>query len=142
MWRKLSQTCIVERVEPCVEFWTKSFGFKTLIAIPEGDKLAFATVARDKVELSYRSRSSLIADVEALADVSLQDASILTIEVDSVDEIVSKLDGLDAIIPRRRTFYGNNEVIIRGPSGQIVIFTAPGDQPTMTLQVPRFAKPN
>jgi hypothetical protein len=137
MWKKLTQTYIVDRVEPCIAFWTEHFGFRTTIAVPEGEGLGFVTLRRDSVEISYRSRASLVADIGALADLPEQEASVMTIELDSVDEIVAKLESLDVIVPRRRTFYGNNEVIIRGPAGQVVIFTAPGEEPTMMLKIPK-----
>lgn len=137
MWNKLTQTYIVEEVEPCVAFWRDHFGFRVAIGIPEGEKLGFVTLRRDGVELNYRTRSSLVADVGALDDLPRDEASIMTIELDSVEEIVAKLDRLDPIVPRRTTFYGNNEVIIRGPGRQVIIFTAPGEAPTVHLKIPR-----
>src|SRR5262245_11612778 len=131
MWNKSSHTFVVDQVEPFVEFWTKRFGFQTVISIPEGGSLGFVTLRRDGVELSYRSRASLVADIAEYENSPTQVTSILTIELGTVQEIVAKIDGLDAIVPRRRTFYGNNETIIRTTDGQIVVFSAPGDQPTM-----------
>src|SRR5689334_16013580 len=106
MWKKLTQTYIVEKVEPCVAFWQKHFGFRIGIGVPEGDRLGFVSLRRDGVELSYRTRSSLVEDVPALANLSLQEAAVITIELDSVDEIVGKLGELEPIVPRRTTFYG------------------------------------
>jgi hypothetical protein len=139
MWKKLTQVHVVEQVEPCVAFWTERFGFRQVLATPEGDGLGFAALRRDEVEIHYRSRSSLVADIQPLAHSPIQDSSVITIEIDSVDEVMSKLDGVEVIIPRRRTFYGNNEVVIRAPGGQIVIFTAPGNEPTMMVANP-FAR--
>lgn len=137
MWKRLTQTYIVDEVEPCIAFWRDHFGFRTAIGVPEGEKLGFVSLRRDGVELSYRTRSSLVADVGALADLPIQQASVITIELDSVDEIVGQVERLETIVPRRTTFYGNNEVIIRGPARQVIIFTAPGEEPTVHLKIPK-----
>jgi hypothetical protein len=136
MWKKLTQVFVVDDVRPCVEFWTKRFGFETTIDVPEGDRPGYVALRKDEVELHYRSRSSLVADLEALAQYSLVDTSVITIEMTSLVEVMGKLDDVEVIIPRRRSFYGHNEVVIRAPGGQIVIFTAPGNEPTIMVQRP------
>jgi hypothetical protein len=141
MWKSLSQVHVVEEVEPCVEFWTKRFGFQLTLQSREGDKLGFAALRRDDVVIQYRTRSNLVAEIPGLAALPLEDSSMITIELESVNEVMNKLEGVEVIIPRRTTFYGNNEVIVRAPGGQIVVFTAPGSEPTMMVANP-FAKQN
>jgi hypothetical protein len=139
MWKKLTDVHIVDEVEPCVAFWTERFGFRKILETPLGDKVGYAALVRDQVEIHYRSRASLVGEIEGLAAYPLQDSSLITIEMPSVEEVIPQLAGIDVIIARRRTFYGNNEVVIRAPGGQIVIFTAPGNEPTMMVANP-FSK--
>jgi Glyoxalase/Bleomycin resistance protein/Dioxygenase superfamily len=140
MWNKVSHVHVVERVEPSIEFWTKRFGFKKIVEVPEGNHIGFVALRRDQVELQFRTRSSLTQNLPGLASLPLRDTSVVTIEMSSVGEVMASLDGLDVLVPRRTTFYGNNEVVVREPGGQIVIFTAPGDEPTIHLKLPPIPK--
>jgi len=49
----------------------------------------------------------------------------LFIEVGNIDEVERSLDGIDHVIPRRRTFYGMDEVVVREPGGYVVVFAQP-----------------
>ena len=49
----------------------------------------------------------------------------LFIEVSDVDEVERALAGIDPVIPRRRTFYGMDEVVVRDPGGYVVVFAQP-----------------
>jgi hypothetical protein len=136
MWKKLTQVYVVDRIEPCVAFWTERFGFETSISVPEGDHLGYVALQREGVELQYRTRSSLVADIPQLSKFPPNDSSVITIELSSVDQVLNKLAGVEVLIPRRRTFYGHNEVVIRAPGGQIVVFTAPGEEQTIMIASP------
>ena len=35
------------------------------------------------------------------------------------------LEGIEPVIPRRRTFYGMDEVCVREPGGRVVVFAQP-----------------
>jgi hypothetical protein len=49
----------------------------------------------------------------------------LFIEVGNIDEVERALEGIEQVIPRRRTFYGMDEVIVRDPGGYVVVFAQP-----------------
>jgi hypothetical protein len=46
----------------------------------------------------------------------------LFIEVDDIDETQQALDGIDHVIPRRTTFYGATEIVVREPAGNTIVF--------------------
>ncbi len=130
MWKKLTPVYVVDRIEPCVEFWVSRFGFRKTIEVPEGDHFGFVALERDGVEIMYQSRTSLLKDIPGLGNYPLEDSSIGYIEVTSLDEILDKLDGVEVVVPPRKTFYGTHEVGIRGPGGRIVMFSAHVVEPT------------
>ncbi len=136
MWNKLTPVYVVDWIEPCVEFWTKRFGFVKSIEVPEGDHLGFVALQRDNVEIMYQSRTSLINDIKDLGHYPLEDSSIGYIEVGALEEVEDKLEGVEIVVPRRRTFYGSVEIGIRGPGGRIVIFSAPGEQASAIVPNP------
>ena len=51
------------------------------------------------------------------------------VEVDDLGAIEAALRGIDYIIPKRQTFYGATEVIVREPAGHIVAFAQMNTQP-------------
>jgi hypothetical protein len=123
--RKLTPVLIVEEIEPCLPFWTERLGFRKTAEVPEGDKLGFVILEKDGVELMYQTRASAAKDVPALAVPSRGDATGLFIEVSDVDAVARALRGLEAVVPRRRTFYGMDEIGVREPGGRVVIFAQP-----------------
>jgi hypothetical protein len=49
----------------------------------------------------------------------------LFIEVGNIDEVERALEGIEQVIPRRKTFYGMDEVIVRDPGGYVIVFAQP-----------------
>lgn len=43
-------------------------------------------------------------------------------EVDDLDAVERALDGVEPLVPRRQTFYGTDELIVREPGGNTVTF--------------------
>jgi uncharacterized glyoxalase superfamily protein PhnB len=123
--KKLAPVIIVDRVEPCLDFW-KRLGFEVVVEVPEGDAVGFAILARGGVELMYQSRASVQKDAPAVAALPPGHSIGLYIEVESLDEVLPALEGADVIVPRRTTFYGATEIFVREPSGQVVGFAQQG----------------
>jgi hypothetical protein len=47
------------------------------------------------------------------------------VEVDDLDTVIAALgDGAEVVVPRRRTFYGMDELFVRAPCGTLVGFAA------------------
>src|SRR5688572_4541011 len=118
---KLTPVLIVEAIEPCLPFWVDRLGFTKTVEVPDGDRLGFVILVRDGVEIMYQTRSSVRGDVPALAD-SPMGGTMLYIDVDDLDAIEKALNGVGFVVPRRTTFYGAQEVIVREPGGNSVAF--------------------
>lgn len=130
--KKLTPVLLVEEVEPCLGFW-EALGFEKTIEVPEGDRLGFAAMARDGVEIMYQSRASVAADMPALADLEYtRDGLGLFIEVADLEDVKRRLAsaGGQETFPERTTFYGAREVGVRAPCGTHVVFAefAAGDE--------------
>jgi uncharacterized glyoxalase superfamily protein PhnB len=118
--KKLTPVLMVEAIEPALPFWER-LGFEKTMELPHGDRLGFAILAKDGVEIMYQSVDSVRADVPALADAPAA-AAFLFIEVDDLDGVVRALEGVTPVVPRRKTFYGADELIVRDPAGNVVTF--------------------
>lgn len=121
---KLTPVLYVEEIESCLEFW-KRLGFATTMEMPHGDALGFVILQKDGIEVMYQTRASVAADIPPLADTP-QRGTFLFIEVDDVNA-VEQIVAADAyVIPRRKTFYGSDEIIVREPGGNVVAFAQMG----------------
>lgn len=119
--KKLTPVLYVEAIEPALPFWVDRLGFEVTVELPEGDRLGFVILRKGAVEVMYQTRASVEHDVPALADHPLG-GSMLFLEVDDLDAVAHALDGIAPVVPRRTTFYGADELIIREPGGHIVTF--------------------
>ena len=124
---KLTPLLTVESIEPCLPFWVDRLGFAKTVEVPDGSSLGFVILAKDSVEIMYQSRASVEKDIPPMARGSASGlpAMGLFIEVGNIDEVERSLDGIDHVIPRRRTFYGMDEVVVREPGGYVVVFAQP-----------------
>lgn len=122
MFKKLTPIMTVDRIESCLSFWEERLGFARTVEVPHEDALGFAILERDGIEVMYQSRASVAADVPALADDGSR--TMLYIEVDALDDVLAALDPATIVVPRRKTFYGADEVFVRAPCGTVVGFAA------------------
>lgn len=118
---KLSPVIVVDAIEPCLGFWT-GLGFEKTAEVPEGDKLGFAILAKDTVEVMYQTKASVAADVAALAPIVAGQTATLFIEVSGIDSVERAVKGQQILVPRRKTFYGSDEFFVRAPCGTVVGF--------------------
>ena len=118
---RLTPVLMVESIEPCLPFWVDRLGFSKTVEVPHGDKLGFVILARDGVEVMYQTRASVQDDVAELANSPMR-GSMLYIDVEDIDAVENALKGIPRVIPRRTTFYGADEVIVREPGGNSVAF--------------------
>lgn len=121
MLKKATPILYVEAIEPLLPFWTERLGFQVTGQVPEGDRLGFVMMQRDNVELMIQTRASVENDVPSLANTPMG-GTFLFIEVEDLDAIVERLDGVEVLVPRRTTFYGADEIFVREPGGNIVGF--------------------
>ena len=119
--KRITPVIVVDAIEPVLPFWVDKLGFTKTTEVPHEGHLGFVILERDGIELMYQSVASVAADVSALKGVPLRGA-MLFIEVDDLDDIEKRLKGVTYVVPRRKTFYGSQEVIVREPGGNTVNF--------------------
>ena len=122
--KKLTPVYVVERIEPCLEFWVGRLGFEKVVEIPEGDALGFVILTRGNVEIMYQSLASVAKDIAALAVEMAGTGSPngTYIEVSDIDDVEKRLAGWEIVVPRRTTFYGATEIGVREPAGNLIVF--------------------
>jgi uncharacterized glyoxalase superfamily protein PhnB len=118
---KLSPVLVVDTIEPCLSFWVDRLGFTKIAEVPEGNRLGFVILQKDGIELMYQSRESVRKDIPAMANVPAGGTN-LYIDVADVVAIEGAVKGLEIVVPRRKTFYGADEIGVREPGGNAVIF--------------------
>lgn len=119
---KLTPVIYVEEVEPCLAFWTERLGFDRTIEVPEGNRLGFAAVQSGTVEVMYQSRASVEGDVPPLAEGPFHKSGVLFVQVEDLNEVMRRLEGVEVVVPERTTFYGAREYGVRAPCGTVVVF--------------------
>src|SRR3712207_6985738 len=62
-------------------------------------------------------RSSMAEDLPALSGMPLGGA-MLYLQVDDLDAVERALQGIEPVTPRRKTFYGADELVVREPGGR------------------------
>ncbi len=122
MIKRLTPILYVEAIEPCLPFWLKGLGFEKTMEVPEGDHLGFAALQLSEHELMLQTRSSIRKDIPDLEEEVMRGPSVLFLEVESLDGLEEQLTALGAVVahPRRRTFYGADEIYVRSPGGHLV----------------------
>jgi hypothetical protein len=120
-FQSLTPILYVDAIEPCLPFWQR-LGFAVTITVPEGESLGFAAVARDGIEVMYQTHASMAKDIGAVG--SMRSPVMLFCRVADLDAIISRLDGAETVVPRRRTSYGADEIYVRTMGGHVVGFAA------------------
>ena len=121
--KQLTPVMVVERVEPCIEFWVERLGFTVRNSVPAEDgSLIFASADRDGIEVMYQTRASVVADAPALARELTGHSVTLFITVDNIEEVERAMAGAPVLKPRHDTFYGSTELYVREPGGNAVGF--------------------
>ena len=118
---KLAPVLVVDAIEPCLSFWVDRLGFTRIAEVPEGDRLGFVILQKDGIEVMYQSRESVRKDIPALAGTPAGGTN-LYIDVADVAAVERAVTGLEVVVPRRKTFYGADEIGVREPGGNAVIF--------------------
>jgi hypothetical protein len=120
--KKLTPVLLVDSIEPCLSLWVDRLGWTKTAEVPDGDVLGFVILAKDGVEVMYQTWSSAEKDVGHSVARATGTSTGLFIEVSNLDEIEKQIEGLPLILPRRRTFYGMDEVGVAEGGGHTVVF--------------------
>ncbi|WP_169979726.1 VOC family protein [Tautonia rosea] len=120
-FRRMTPVFLVDRIEPCLDFWVDRLGFEVTLQIPGEDGLDFVRVSRDEAEVFYRTRASVESQSPGIVESS--DHSpwvILSMLVSDLDELLPRLKGLEIVVPQRESDFGVRELYVREPSGRVV----------------------
>ncbi|MCL4214992.1 MAG: hypothetical protein KJZ74_13870 [Gemmatimonadales bacterium] len=121
--KKITPVLMVEAIEPCLPFW-KALGFEQVAEVPHGDGLGFVILVKDGVELMYQTRASVHDDMPSLAKAPMG-GTTLFLEVTDLEAVIKALGKTPVLVPRRQTFYGMDEIAVREPGGNPVVFAMP-----------------
>jgi len=124
--KKITSILFAAEIEPCIQFWTARMGFQKTVEVPEGDKLGFAIVEKDGVELMYQSYASVEKDNPQTAEAVKKGPAFLYVDVDDLNQALAAAGDAEIFMPVRSTFYGSREFGIKDPAGHYVIFAQQG----------------
>jgi len=127
--KKITPILFAEELEPSIRFWTERMGFQKTVEVPEGNKIGFAIVEKNGVELMYQSFASAAKDNAATGEAARKGPSFLYIEVADLDAALEATKGAEVVMPVRTTFYHSREFGIKDPAGHYVIFAQQGAAP-------------
>lgn len=119
--KKVTPVLYVEQIEPVLPFWIDRLGFEKMAEVPEGEHLGFVILKKGGAEIMVQTRASVANDVPELADTPLG-GGVLFVEVEDLDAVEGALEDVTPVVPRRKTFYGADELIVREPGGNVVTF--------------------
>ena len=120
---RLTPVIFVDRVEPCLHFWTDRLGFARVAEVPGPDgKPQFAMLVRDGVEVMYQTWAALEAESPVAASTARGHSVSLFVEVADLDQVDRAFSGIPRVVERHKTFYGMDEFSVREPGGAVVTF--------------------
>lgn len=122
--QKLTPVLMVDAIEPCLALWTERLGWTKTVEVPDGDALGFVILAKDGAELMYQTWSSVEKDLGPRPRAVVPSAALF-VEVPDIEDIERRIAGLPVALPRRRTFYGMEEVGVSEGGGHLVVFAQP-----------------
>ena len=126
--KKLTPVLMVDAIEPCLPLWVDRLGWTKTAEVPEGDKLGFVILAKDGVEFMYQTWVSVEKDVGHPQPRAKSTSVGIFIEVSDLAAIEKQIEGVPIVLPRRRTFYGMDEIGVAEAGGHTVVFAQPVKQ--------------
>lgn len=123
MFKKIAPVFIVDSIEPVLPLWS-ALGFTRTAEVPDGERLGFAILQNDSVEVMYQTFASVKNDEpRSLAGKRAIGAAAVFVEVEKLDDVARLVPaGTDIIERRRETFYGATEMILRDAAGNVIVF--------------------
>jgi len=118
--KKLTPILTVDAIEPSLPFWVDALGFAKTAEVPHDGALGFVILEKGGYEVMTQSVASMEADVPAVAPPA--GGSILFLEIEDLSAIEKAVADYELLVPRRKTFYGSEEIFVREPGGNVVGF--------------------
>lgn len=120
---KITPILFVQRIESCLDFWTKRLGFEKTVEVPEGDHLGFVILVHDGAEVMLQTLEGLEKDLGLKSQQAVGTATLF-IEVPDFNDIRERVQGAEVLVPERVTFYGMREIGVKEPGGHLLVFAA------------------
>lgn len=124
--KKITPILFAQELEPCISFWTERLGFHKTVEVPEGNKIGFAILEKNGVELMYQTFASAEKDNAETGSAARKGPSFLYIEVADVNATLDAAKGAEIVMPMRTTFYQSREFGVKDPAGHYLIFAQQG----------------
>jgi len=118
--KRITPILLVDEIEPCLAFWD-ALGFDKSAEVPHEGRLGFVILEKSGLEIMYQTRASVAADIPALSDAP-GGGTFLFLEVMDLEATIDAIAGAPIVFPRRKTFYGMEEICVREPGGNVVTF--------------------
>lgn len=125
--KKVTPLLVVDRIEQSLGFYEK-LGYRAVISVPHEEHLGFVLLAQGDSQIMLQTRHSLAVDLPAISSAGA--ASLLYIDVESLDDALAAAAGSEIVVPPRTTFYGAKEAFVRDASGHIVAFAEEEKKPS------------
>lgn len=119
--KRVTPVLYVNEIEPCLNFWVDRLGFEKAGEVPDGNKLGFVMLNKGTTEVMLQTFASAEKDV-AGSSKEFHGPTFLYVEVDDLDALVARMQGVKVEIPERKTFYGAREIGYKDPGGHVVLF--------------------
>jgi hypothetical protein len=118
--KRITPILLVDEIEPCIPFW-EALGFDKMADVEHEGRLGFVILEKSGLEIMYQTRASVEADIPALGDAP-GGGTFLFLEVMDLDVTIECIEGAPIVFPRRKTFYGMEEIGVREPGGHAITF--------------------
>jgi hypothetical protein len=112
---------LVDRVEPTRDFFARA-GFAAIVEVPDGERLGFAILQKDGVQVMVETRGNKAEPAEMQSLSREARRALVFLEVDDIEALIAALAGCKVAVPRHKTFYGADELTYEEPGGNLVTF--------------------
>jgi uncharacterized glyoxalase superfamily protein PhnB len=126
--KRLTPNLLADDVQSCVKFWVERMHFEKTGEVPDGNKLAFASLQKGTIELMYQSYASMDKEPD-VAGLYQKGTGFLFLEVDDLDAVIAAMQGAPIVIAIHKTFYGSTEFTVKDPGGHMITFAHFAKQP-------------
>jgi hypothetical protein len=125
LYRKLTPVLMVDAIEPCLPLWIDRLGWTKTVEVPHEDKLGFVILVKDGLEVMYQTHASVAKDLGKTGKRPEGTSTGLFLEVSDLADIEQRIRGYPVSLPRRRTFYGMDEIGVNEAGGHMIVFAQP-----------------
>jgi len=123
--QRVTPILVVDDIERSLPFW-EALGFTVSSPTWIDDKLVFAGVSKDGLDVHYQTKANLERNAPETVQSLTATTSLVYVTVASLEPVIAGLGDAEVVIPRRRTSWGADEIYVREPGGNIVAFAAYG----------------